>query len=240
MISYPRDWRQVGVEITAQNIEERLVDVLTHIGCKNLAFSGGLDSSLLLYYMCQIFDRIKIFTIGLSKAHPDVAFAESVVEHYGKKFDVRLWHYVYCPTDDELKRTVPEEFPGDHAVELFYRFVAKHTNEIIAGDGIDEFMCGYYAHVENPNEESYYNHLRRLYLEQLVPLDLNSGNVEIYLPYIDEKMIALMSQIPLKDKVDKKERKKFLVEMAKGKVPKEILLRRKYGFCDALLEKNSI
>jgi len=66
----------------------------------------------------------------------------------------------------------------------------------------------------------------------LISLHEASGKVRVYLPYIDESLITLYSQIPLSRKVDKNARKKVMVAMAKGKIPDEILLRRKYGFCD--------
>ncbi|GAJ00019.1 unnamed protein product, partial [marine sediment metagenome] len=36
------------------------------------------------------------------------------------------------------------------------------------------------------------------------------------------------------EKVDRKCRKKLMVEIAKGKIPNEVINRRKYGFCDVL------
>lgn len=228
MIVYPKTWKKIGVKVQATDIEQRLINVLREISCDCLSFSGGIDSSLLLYYMCQLFDRVKVFTMGISESHPDVAFAKSIVEHYGKKFDVRLWHYIYYPQNEET---------GGAIYELFYRFVNKHTKKIIAGDVIDEYMCGYYAHMKQSTEEIYYDYIRRLQEDHLIPLSEASGKVEVYLPYADEKVIAMLSQIPLKDKVDLRSRKKVMIEMAKGKVPEDIVLRRKYGFCDALIIK---
>lgn len=237
MISYPKNWEKVGVAISVADVEKRLKDVLKEIDCNCLSFSGGVDSSLLLYYMCQIFDKIKIFTIGLSKAHPDIVFAENVVGCYGKKFDARLWHYIYYPTNGELKGIESDKVEGDTMVRTFYEFVAKHTDRIIAGDVIDEYTCGYYAHMTNPAEEVYYDHIRRLQKDHLIPLDKASDKVGVCLPYADEKVIAMLSQIPLKDKVDFRNRKKVIIDMARGKVPDEVIMRRKYGFCDALIIK---
>ena len=218
-----------------EDIEHRLVNVLISIGCKCLAFSGGLDSSLLLYFMCQIFKTINIFTIGCSTLHPDILFARNVAGYYRKRFGVALKHYEYFPSSDEIKDAIAnEDLPGDGAVELFYLFISKHADRIIAGDGADEFMCGYYGHTRKPDEATYYNYLRRLQEDHLIPLDLNSGQVEVYLPFIDEDLVSLLSQMPVSDKVDSANRKKLMVEMAKGKVPREVIRRRKYGFCDAL------
>lgn len=234
MIVYPKNWRNAGVEITPQDIETRIVNTLAEINCRSLAFSGGLDSSLLLYFMCEIYNNIKIFTVGKSNEHMDVLFAKKVAEYYRKRFNVMIEHWVYCPENWELKSTCYEKYSGDNAVELFYKFAGRHVDKILAGDGIDEFMCGYYDHMRNPNNEAvYYYYLRRLQQEHLAPLDINS-DIAVCLPYLDEKLISLMSQIPLSSKVEQDCRKKFLIGLAKDKVPDEIIIRRKYGFCDAL------
>ena len=232
MIYYPKNWKKIGAKITTADVEERLVEVLKEIYCINLSFSGGLDSSLLLYYMCQIFGRVDLFTMGISEDHPDVMFAKSVIEQYKRKFPwVGFNHYIHYPQGEEIKDTI---------YGLFYKFVRENTDRIIAGDCIDEYMCGYYAHMENPTEEIYYDRIRRLQADHLIPLNESSGNVEVCLPYADDKIIGMLSQIPLKDKVDSETRKKVMIEMAKGKVPEDVILRRKYGFCDALKIKGVI
>ncbi len=241
MIVFPENWKEVGVAIAIADIEDRLIRVLKEINCNVLSLSGGVDSSLLLYYMCKIFGHIKVFTAGLSKDHPDVIFAKSAVGYCERVFPyVSFYHQFYYPTPDEVKDTGGKKgFLGDKTVQTFYRFVAKYTDRIIAGDTIDEYMCGYYDHMLEPTEEMYYKYIRQLHENHLVPLNENSGEVKVYLPYADEKIIAMLSQIPLKDKVDLKNRKKVLMKLAKGKVLDDIIERRKYGFCDVLAIKEA-
>jgi len=236
MIVFPKNWEKIGTAVIGVDIEERLTKVLKEIHCNCLSLSGGLDSSLLLYYMCQIFHDVHVFTIGLSENHPDIIFAKKAIEYNKKVWRwTNIWPKFYFPTSGEVKDTGGKEgFLGDKTVQRFYKFVGLTANEIIAGDTVDEYMCGYYAHMANPTEEVYYDHIRRLQKNHLVPLDVNSDKIRVYLPYADEKIIAMLSQIPLKDKVDSKNRKKVLMGLAKGKVPDEIIERRKYGFCDVL------
>jgi len=233
MIVFPINWNRVGRHIGIKEIDNTLNSVIWGIDCNALSFSGGLDSSLLLYHMCMVRLPIaekyspvlvKVFTAARSKTHPDIIFAKMVVEYFRKKYPhINLKHYILY---------VPKE--QDNGIELFYKFIAKYTNEIIAGDGVDEFMGGYYDHQFSGmgRHRVYHDHIRKLQKDHLIPLDKVSGKVRVYLPYIDESLITLYSQIPLSEKVDSITRKKVMVALAKGKIPDEILLRRKYGFCD--------
>lgn len=230
MIVYPLDWNEVGRPVQVKDIELGIMKVLSEIGCNCLSFSGGLDSSLMLYFMLKKHMHVRTFTIGLSEDHPDIKYAQLVVDSFSN-----VAHNYYIPTREEIEaEEQPGDLEGDAAVRLFYKFVKKHTTKIIACDGIDEFMAGYYAHQETLSETTYFNFIRRLQGVQLAPLNRNSGEVDVYLPYLDGRLISLYSQIPLSEKVDAHIRKKFMVRMAKGKLPDRVITRRKYGFCDAL------
>jgi len=236
MIVFPKNWNAVGRHIGIKEIDTRLNATVWNTGCNALSFSGGLDSSLLLYHMCIvrliiIMDRnwmpapIKVFTAARSKAHPDIIAAKMAVEYFRKKYlHIDLKHYIFH---------VPSK--AHNGIKLFYKFIARYTNEIIAGDGVDEFMGGYYYHQNSTlhdRSQVYHYHIRNLQKNHLIPLDKASGKVRVFLPYIDESLISLYAQIPLDEKVDSNARKKVMVALAKGKVPDEILTRRKYGFCD--------
>ena len=235
MIVYPEKWNYIGKKITIRKIEKALLEILSRIPSNNLAFSGGLDSSLLLHYLSMIHNKVRAFTIGLSENHPDVLFSKLLIRNYQN-----IEHIIYIPTIAErTKKGKNIKFKGDNAVRLFYKFVSQYTNNIIAGDGLDEFMCGYYIHQFNPNEKIYYKYISKLQKEQLRPLNNNSGKVKVYLPYLDEKLIYLYSQIPISDKVDKNGRKKIIQMIAKSKLPEEIIKRRKYGFCNIFQEKKT-
>lgn len=235
MIVFPKNWNAVGRRIGIKEIDNVLNKVIWGIDCNALSFSGGLDSSLLLWHMCMVRlpiavdyspAPIRVFTATRSWTHPDFIFANKVVEYFRKKYRHIDFH--------SHTLHIGKESEGN-GIKLFYEYIAERTDSIIAGDGIDEFMCGYYDYQTSLDREGvYYDRLRRLQKDHLIPLNENSGKVKVYLPYIDESLISLYSQIPLKNKVDDNTRKKVMVAMAKGKVPDEILTRRKYGFCDVV------
>jgi len=238
MIVYPKDRKEVGQEIQVKQIEETLLNVLSEIDCNCLSFSGGIDSTIMLYLMRKKYTLpIQLFTIGLSEDHPDVKFARMISK------ELSIKHNVYIPNKKDIENEGKEgDFLGDNAVRLFYKYISNFTNDIIACDGIDEFMCGYYDHLDNPNSETYYSYLRNLQTKHLEPLNKNSKKVKVYLPYVDSKLICLYSQIPIEDKIRDNYRKKVMIDIAiKLGVPKKIINRRKYGFCDAfrIKERNN-
>lgn len=236
MIVYPKEWRRVGEPVNIEDIEKAIKEIISEIDCNCLALSGGVDSSLLLYFILQVRQGpIEVFTIGLSDEHPDIKYSRMIVEQFNKIYG-RIQHNIFIPSKQQIKiKTSLEDFKGDEAVGMFFNYVEKYTDKIIAGDGIDEYMCGYYDHQKSLTEDVYYDYMRRLQKEQLVPLDKNSGNIKVYLPYIDDRLIFLLSQIPLKEKVDGGCRKKLMVTMGRRVgICEEIIERWKYGFCNAL------
>lgn len=238
MIVYPTGWRRVGWRVSTEKIAGQILRTLEGIQCNCLSLSGGIDSSLLLYFMLKIHPEVKVFTIGLSEDHPDIKYSEMIVDKFASVYSEMITHKMYIPFPDKIKKEqLPGKSLGDTAVRMFYEFVGQHTDGIIAGDGIDEFMAGYYPHQKSPNEKTYYDLIRRLTEDHLIPLDGNSGKVKVYLPFLDSRLISMLSQVPLSEKVDPHHRKKLMVEMAKGRLPEEIITRRKYGFCDAFTIK---
>ena len=235
MIAYPDNWQEIGIPIQIKQIEDIILQILSDINCISLSFSGGIDSSLMLHYMAGLYGHVEVYTMGVSEEHPDVVFSKMMARRFRNAV-----HRIYIPTiaEIEAEEQTETDFAGDYIVRMFYKFVANYTAEIIACDTIDEFMCGYYAHQEDPSEATYYKYIRELQELHLMPLNKNSGNVKVYLPYADPRLIYLLSQIPLFDKVDQTNRKKVMQALAGNKVPQEIIMRHKYGFCDAFTIKN--
>ncbi len=229
MIVKPNNWKLVGLPVTLEDIEQILLEVILSMECTNLSLSGGIDSSLMLYYMTRFINRdhIKCYTITNSIEHPDYIFANMVAKYFGVDC------FTYIPDSAPIR--LENDLPGDEIVRAFYEHLSNiGIADIIACDGIDEFTGGYFAHMEDPTEETYYKYLEKLRDEQLVPLDKNSGKVKVLLPYISPSVVNRLSQIPLSKKCNKTHRKIIMFELAKGNLPKEVLSRRKYGFCDAM------
>jgi len=229
LIVHPTNWRTIGKSTTLKELDNLLFSIIKEIRCKNLSFSGGLDSSLILWYMVKIFgsNNIHCYTIASCYEHPDYIYANKM----GRYFNVDVECYI------------PYEQPTtpDDIVKSYYaNLIRQGVKNIITCDGIDEYMCGYYEHQRNLTEATYYSFLRNLYNNHLEPLNRNSMGVKVFLPYLDKELVFLMSQIPLSMKVNKEHRKVIMRKLAKGKIPDEIINRWKYGFCDAMRIKGGV
>lgn len=234
MIKFPENWKEVGQPSDIYKIEKKLMEVVDQLGCVNLALSGGVDSSYMCYIMKQVFgQRVNCYTIALNEIHPDYIYSAKIVSSLRVNWRYYLTEVVLADKEGD--------YPGDSIVRTFFEWIYKEKiSEIVCGDGIDEFMGGYYAHSNHPVHEVYYEYMLKLQREQLIPLDYNSRDVEVYLPYIAPDLLALYNSIPMADRFDYLERKKIMIKLAEGKIPDEIIYRRKYGFVDAMIIKGGL
>lgn len=229
MIVYPKDWKKdysdfVEPNIGVDSLIDTLHDVLYEMGVKHLAYSGGIDSTIILCLLSHLFDGVSTYTISSRADHPDVVFARLGSEKYHTKHH----EFIVKPTKIDI-----DKFLGDNAVRQFYENVGDYTGKIICGDGIDEFMCGYYKH-RDVDIKTYRFYLGCLMSDHLRPLNRASKDVKVYLPYLDNDLIQIYRNIPLRAKVDYDNRKKIVIEMAEQLgISKEFVKRNKYGFCDA-------
>lgn len=234
MIIYPKNWKKDWKKLTYPSVDitklvSTLHKILKKLRISHISYSGGIDSTILLCLLSDIFDEINTYTISSRESHPDIQFARKGSRLFGSK------HHEFIVKPTQMKS---DRFLGDNAVRQLFENVAKFTDTIICCDGIDEFICGYYEH-RNIRLETYTYYLSRLLPDHLTPLDKASKHIKVVLPYLDEKLVSILRQIPLSEKVDKVNRKKIMTSIAKYlSIPEEFIFRNKYGFCDAFIDKN--
>lgn len=219
MIVYPENWRELGKKVIPEDIDKVLRRIILGIPCSSLSYSGGVDSSLLLYYLMEVKGNAKCFTVTNDKDHPDLYYSQIGISYYERIYKTKIPHNVI----------IRPHLQGNDLVRCFYSYLSLVSRAIIAGDGIDELACGYYAHQDNPSEEVYFDYLKRLRAEHLEPLNNNSGDVQVYEPYCDDRLANLLYRVPLAEKVTSENRKMIIQRLADGKVPNELIERRKYG-----------
>jgi asparagine synthetase B (glutamine-hydrolysing) len=237
MIVYPKDWdkdytiKRVDPMIYVDGFRDFLNIILEEMNVIHLAYSGGIDSTIMLAELTEYYGKgvVHTYTISSRDDHPDVLFARK-----GSKFYDSI-HHEFIVEPESLK---DDDLYGDHIVRQFFNEISKYTFEIICCDGIDEYMCGYYDHVENP-AQMYPYFLSKLNQDHLQPLNRNSKGISVCLPYLESHFVGLMSSIDLEYKISHRERKKLVTLWAKVlKIPKEFIYRNKYGFVDAFMEED--
>lgn len=239
MIVSPENWKRgipyrrppiniVGAKRHAEELIDILVEVLCDVDIAHLSLSGGIDSTLLLALQNKV---THTYTISCREDHPDVLFARIAAKAFNANHLEIIVEPEALQEDEEL---------GDNAVRQFYNTIENYTTDIIAGDGIDELACGYYDHLNHPNrEEAYLGFIHHLTGIHLVPLNRNSGQIRVTLPYLDQRVVSYLQGVSLIDKLENNTRKAIIVEAAKIlKVPDVIIQRNKYGFCDAFRDED--
>lgn len=197
MIIHPKNWRQLGKAITIEDIDIAMRQIITEIDCFNLSFSGGIDSSLLLYYLLELKGKANTFTVANDANHPDIEYSRKALAYFEDKYKVQIQHHTMIKPD----------ISGNDLVYSYYKALSYLISGIIAGDGIDELACGYYKH-QDLQEETYQDYLQRVQADHLEPLNENSGEVMVYLPYADDRIANLFHRIPLYRKVNEVNRLK--------------------------------
>jgi asparagine synthetase B (glutamine-hydrolysing) len=245
---YNKNWKLSDLEAlifdamlrSARDCMERSGDII------NICLSGGLDSSLSLAILRWAHPHITIraFTIGGSHEHEDVLAASVVAKRFGAV------HYIYIPNTEEIKRARKDmnrlwygkQSDGDVGAHLLYKkMAARNVAFVIAHDGIDELMGGYWEHRSQSNEKEKKCVFERLWTKltnrHLIPLERNAErwDISVILPYLFTPLVEYISAIPLDDRTSREESKIPLCRLAeKYGVPEVALKRKKRGFCDAI------
>lgn len=115
----------------------------------SLLLSGGIDSSLVLALVRNVYPKIPIFTFTLakSKEYPDIIYAREVANLF------RTEHHEIIPTDQEYQEFHNDfekidlyKLKGDINVFILCSIAKRYSNVIVTGDGGDECFGGYWLH----------------------------------------------------------------------------------------------
>lgn len=222
-----------------------------------LTLSGGVDSSLYLALLAETFPEAKIhtLTVGGSRKHPDAQFGRRVAKMFNTDH-----HEVIV--GEEQKQEITEEFSsfysdnpqtqlkiaqGDINVWAAYKKLKElGAKTVIAHDGIDELMGGYWKHRETANqgitaqEIVFRQFWGKLPEEHLIPLETTADyfGINILFPYLQIPVVKYISKIPVNIRASFTSGKIPLKAVAKRCVwPREVVDRKKRGFIDALMEE---
>ncbi|PJA45264.1 hypothetical protein CO174_04130 [Candidatus Uhrbacteria bacterium CG_4_9_14_3_um_filter_50_9] len=237
--------RQASHPWSPRGLLDRLAEahqVCAHIcqernnGLIPLCLSGGLDSTTSLGLLTRLVpkDSIHTFTICQGPEHADGVFSRLAAEHFGVR------HTLLMPTQEQIQQMqleLPKASLGAIATRLLYHHLSEvGVHGVIAHDGIDELLGGYWLHRVTP-EVAFPDYWHRLEPEHLAVLLLiaKETGIEPVFPYLQWDVVEVITSIPFNQRTSRECSKMPLREIAREVgVPATIIERQKIGLCDVL------
>jgi asparagine synthase (glutamine-hydrolysing) len=178
-----------------------------------VAFSGGVDSTLLAKLCKDLGYEITLLTIGFEGSH-DISFSKKVNEimkfpHKILEIDKTTFSETSLKIKDKIKT---DNLSWNENCIAFY-YVSKLANQnkigtVATANGIDELFCGYNAYRDAIKEgEQKVQELMNSKLENEIKMmkavnEVSSQfNVKILQPFLSEQFVSFAKKIPLHEKI---------------------------------------
>ena len=178
-----------------------------------VAFSGGVDSTLLAKICSDLGYQVTLLTIGFAGSH-DILFSKKVNEimklpHKILEIDQTTFHKVSSKIKDKINT---DNLSWNENCIAFY-YVSKlaqslHLSTVITANGIDELFCGYNAYrdaikegkqiVKELMDSKIENELKMMKAVNEVSSEFG---VKILQPFLSERFIKFSKKIPLNYKI---------------------------------------
>ncbi len=225
-----------------ESVKQTCEEILGNSPKVHLAYSGGIDSSLVLKKIVQFRYPLVAHTMATSGTHPDMKSATRYIQCLKEQsIDIEHIKHIVSVSEQDLSESNRLLGLQDTEPDNYYmlmKALALHCYKIMTCDCIDELMGGYYSHQNAKDKlEALRRHLSRLIPDHLQILDRISSHfgIDVWEPYGSEPVMASARAFNVGELVDDSARKKpvYLIA-ARNDIPKEIIERRKYGLCSAL------
>ena len=211
-----------------QELQNSIKDSITEkkIG---IAFSGGVDSSLLAKLCFDLGYEVTLLTIGFEGSH-DISFSKKVNQKMNLPHEILE---IDKDTFNEISEKIKEKIKTDNLSWnencIAFYYVAKLANSqkigtVVTANGIDELFCGYNAYREAIKEgKDAVLNLMNTKLENEVKMmeavnQISSQfNVRILQPFLSQQFIAFARKIPVEEKIkneDDLQRKHIIRKLA--------------------------
>jgi asparagine synthase (glutamine-hydrolysing) len=216
-----------------------------------LAFSGGLDSSVMAKLLLDSGKRVTGYVVGV-KNSSDIRQARRVAQEIGLNLKViilseeeideaigiqaKIIKDVYDCINDERKERdsyTPNAIPISFNLPLY--FVAKNAHErlVVVSQGPDEMLGGYakYQHLQKDKALAEMARDTQDLVEIGINQNLRTGRYwkkEFFMPYLDLKVVAFCLSLPYELRIKIDERKYLLRELASNiGIPKDLIAKKK-------------
>lgn len=234
------------------NLKERLFNPLKEInGRFGIAFSGGVDSSLLAFICGKLEKDFILYSVGL-KNSKDLEWAKKIAKKYN--WHIKYKEYSLEEIENILKKLVKILEPnvvqcGIGLVNYVVCDLAKDDVKVIlSGSGSEEIFIGYNRLIGENYENS--EELMKESIQKIEERDLvrenkiaNLFNIKFVYPYMDKAFFDYVINLDIKLKYNKEHKKLILREFAEWlDLDKEICWRKRLaaqygsGFDKAILK----
>jgi len=208
-----------------------------------VAFSGGIDSSLLATVCKKNGVPVTLLTIGFPQSH-DVCFSQQIASKLNLDHRINMLEEndFYENLGKVIKKVDCENISHiENCIAFFY--IAKFAQErgfrtVLSANGCDELFCGYDIYratfdkgrtrLMQLMEEKILNEFRLIHE---IDKTVNDFGVKINQPFLSNKIIAFSRDIPIEEKIrgsDDYLRKRILRKVARLlNVPKESTIKPK-------------
>ena len=195
-----------------------------------IAFSGGVDSTLISKILSDMNYDITLLTIGFVDSH-DILFSKQVNEHLEYPHHVlEIDPNTFVDISTKIHDTIKTENLSWNENCIAFYYVAKlakslDLDTVITANGIDELFCGYNAYreaflkgkdeIHNVMNSKLENELKMM---KAVNLIASEFTVNILQPLLSPDFISYAKTIPLSEKINDSEdlyRKHIIRNLAK-------------------------
>ncbi len=178
-----------------------------------IAFSGGVDSTLMSKIINDLEYDITLLTIGFSESH-DILFAKEVNHQLAfphKILEIDADSFEKISSDINKKIQTDNLSWNENCIAFYY--VSKlaqslDIDTVVTANGIDELFCGYNAYREVISQgESAVNELMNQKLDneikmmKAVNLISSEFGVQILQPLLASEFVAFAKSIPITEKI---------------------------------------
>ena len=225
------------MNISEKNVRILLEKITSQCDADWIAFSGGLDSSILGQIKKeQNLNAITIITKDFLGT--DLEYSQIIGKHIGVHLELK-----YVNTNeilDAIKGTI-KILKNFNDIEIRNSIVSylylntlkeKNVKKIITGDGADEIFAGYNFLIKK-NHAELRTELRRMkkimhFTSEKIASELG---ISVQMPYINENIIKLVETLPIEDLVNQKNGIKFgkwiLRKAFENDLPSSVIWRKK-------------
>jgi|SRR5438309_4625256 len=208
-----------------------------------IAFSGGVDSTLLAKICTDLGYNVSLLTIGFEESH-DIRFSQEICKILGYDHKVEKIKLIdFSKISKEIKKIIKTDNLSwlENCIAFYYvSKLAKYydINKVVTGNGIDELFCGYNAyrnaiqlgehHVMELMESKLENEIKMM---KAVNLVASQFGVVLIQPFLSQGFIDFAKKIPLRYKIHDSDdllRKHIIRELAsKIRIPEISSNKRK-------------